>query len=126
MQRRHFLLIAGILACCFGLTMLGAPDQMIGNMTTSTNEGATRVLQWMGVVLFSIGVINIAARNDPGSLALRAVMLGNIVLHVLGFAIDLYQYRLGFVRASGVAMGAVVHGLLTLGFVYYMQRLSSR
>ena len=31
---------------------------------------------------------SILARNDPGSDALRAVMIGNVVLHVVAFVLD--------------------------------------
>jgi hypothetical protein len=49
-------------------------------------------------------------------------MIGNIVLHVLGFGIDVYHHLLGFVQASDVMMDAVVHGVLTAGFAYYLSK----
>jgi hypothetical protein len=122
MKRKHFLLIAGVLAAFFGVSMLASPGQMLTNMAHDALE-ARRVLQWMGVTLLSIGVINFLSRNDEGSPALRAVMIGNIVLHILGFGIDVYHQSLGFVQTSGVIMGAVVHGLLTLGFIIYLRKL---
>jgi hypothetical protein len=115
MSRKLFLTIAGVLACFFGLGMLAAPQQVLSNMARDARE-AELVLQWMGVVLFSVGIVNLLSRDDPGSRALRAVMIGNIVLHLLGFGIDVYHHLLGFVQASGVMMGAVVHGVLTAGF----------
>ena len=125
MARRHFLLIAGLMALFFGVTMLAAPDQMLTSMAVDS-PGAERVLQWMSCVLISVGLINILSRNDDGSTALRAVMLGNIVLHLLGFGIDVYHHSVGFVQQSGVIMGGVVHGLLTLGFAYYLSKLPPR
>jgi hypothetical protein len=125
MNRSHFLLLAGILAAFFGITMLVSPQQMLANMAHDAPEGRL-VLQWMGVVLFSVGCINVVARKDPGSIALRAVMLGNIILHVLGFGIDVYHHSLGFVQISGVIMGGVVHGVLAAGFVYYLTKLPKR
>jgi hypothetical protein len=119
MNRSRFLLVAGLLAVFFGLTMLASPGTMLMNMARDAPD-ARLVLQWMGVVLLSVGVINILARNDPGSSALRAVMLGNILLHVLGFGIDVYHHLLGFVQASGVIMGGIVHGVLVAGFTYYL------
>jgi hypothetical protein len=119
-KRSWFLLVAGVLACGFGIAMLLEPGQMLTNMTSATSTDAAYVLQWMGVALLSVGFINILSRNDPGSAALRAILVGNIVLHVLGFGEDFNQHRLGFVLQSGVVMGGVVHGLLTIGFVYYL------
>lgn len=124
MSRKLFLIIAGVMAVIFGLGMLASPQQMLTNMARDAREGEL-VLQWMGVVLLSVGVMNILSRNDPGSPALRAVMLGNILLHVLGFGIDVYHHLLGFVQASGVVMGAVVHGVLTTGFAYYLAKMKT-
>ena len=122
MSRKLFLIVAGLLAVFFGLSMLVSPEQMLANMAKDAPE-ARLVLQWMGVVLVSVGCINLLSRNDPGSAALRAVMLGNILLHVLGFGIDVYHHALGFVQTSGVIMGAIVHGVLTAGFAYYVTTL---
>ena len=102
--------------------MLASPQQMLANMARDTQE-ARWVLQWMGCVLVVVGVINILARNDEGSPALRAIMIGNIVLHVLGLGVDVYHHLEGFVQISGVVMGAVVHGVLIAGFVYYVGKL---
>ena len=125
MSRSAFLLVAGVLAAAFGTMMLVFPQQMLTNMARDAPE-ARCVLQWMGVVLLSVGVINILAKSDAGSPALRAVMVGNIVLHVLGFGIDVVQHLEGFVQASGVAMGGLVHGLLTAGFAYFLAKLPKR
>jgi hypothetical protein len=125
MTRKQFLLVAGVLALFFGASMLLAPQQMLANMAVDAPE-ARRVLQWMAVTLLAIGCINILSRDDPGSAALRAVLVGNIVLHVLGFGIDVYHHSLGFVQTSGVVMGAVVHGLLTAGAAYFLVKLPAR
>jgi len=122
MTRSVFLLVAGLMAIFFGAMMLAQPQQMLTNMARDGGE-ARFVLQWMGVVLLSVGVINVLARNDPGSVSLRAIMLGNILLHVFGFGIDVYHHLLGFVQASGVVTGGVVHTALTVGFVYFLRRL---
>ena len=85
MSRKLFLTVAGVLACFFGLGMLAAPQQMLSNMARDARE-AELVLQWMGVVLFSVGIVNLLSRDDPES------------------------------------RGAVVHGVLTAGFAYYLSK----
>jgi len=81
------------------------------------------VMRWMGTALLTIGVINLFARNDAGSDALRAIMTGNIVLHIVAWGLDFLDWRGGVVKPSGMVMGSVVHGLLTVGFVYYLARM---
>jgi hypothetical protein len=122
MSRSVFLIIAGVMALFFGLSMLLAPAQMLSNMARDSPD-ARFVLQWMSCVLVAVGVINILSRNDTGSPALRAVLVGNVVLHVTGLGIDFYHHSQGFVQASGVMMGAVVHGLLIIGSAYYLSKL---
>ena len=123
MKRAHFLVLAGVVATFFGLSMIAAPDQLLKNMTTMPSESAERVLQWMGVTLLALGAINILSRNDAGSPALRAVLIGNIVLHVLGFGIDVWHHMVGFVNISGVITGGVVHLGLIAGFAFYLSKL---
>lgn len=125
MKRSHFLAIAGVIACFFGLSMILVPDMMLANMTTLTGDAA-KPLRWLGTALLTVGVINIYARNDTGSDALRAIMSGNIVLHVVAEMIDVIDYRAGVVKGSGVAMGTIVHSLLTIGFIYYLVKLGPK
>lgn len=123
MKRSTFILISAMLAGLFGLAMLVAPHQMIKNMTSGADASANNILQWAGCMLVSIAVINFLSRNDDGSTALRAVMIGNIVTHVLGLIIDFYQYSTGFVILSGLISGLVIHLFLIGGFAYYLQQI---
>ena len=63
------------------------------------------------------------ARNDPGSLALRAVMVGNIAFHTLGIGFDAYDYVAGLMKTSGLVSGLVPHSLLAIGFSYFVLKL---
>lgn len=121
MKRPQFLLLAGVLACLFSLMMMLAPDRMLANVSNIPPGGASNVTRWLGANLFAVGVINILARNDSGSEALRAIMVGNIVLHLAAMAFDIMDFTNGIVKTSGVAMGAVVHIGLVLGFLYYLR-----
>jgi hypothetical protein len=80
-------------------------------------------MQWFGIALFSVGVINFFSRNDPGSKALKAVMLGNIILHGAGEAFDIYDYSAGFTQLSGILASGIIHVLLFFGFIYYLLKL---
>ena len=123
MKRNHFLLLAGLLSLFFGISMIVTPGQMLANMTTIAAGGASNAMRWLGASLVAIGAINLFARNDPGSEALRAVMTGNIVLHVIAWGLDFLDYLNGIVRPSGIVTGSIVHLLLTVGFVYYLGRM---
>jgi hypothetical protein len=123
-QRKHFLVLAGVLACFFALSMIVAPAKMLGNVSTLTDTGSPHVMRWLGSALFGVGVINLLARNDAGSEALRAIMMGNIVLHVIALSLDFADHLQGIVKVSGMAMGTVVHVGLAAGFAIYLRRMN--
>ncbi|MEP7234041.1 MAG: hypothetical protein ABI778_01975, partial [Ignavibacteriota bacterium] len=82
--------------------------------------------QWFGIGLVSVGVINFFSRNDAGSKALTAVMIGNIFLHLVGGAADVYDYMQGAVQLSSILMGGLVHLLMLVGFIYFLFKKESR
>jgi hypothetical protein len=120
-QRKHFLVLAGVLALCFGATMIFSPATLLDNISTLTDPGSPHVLRWLGSGLLAVGVMNLLARNDPGSDALRGVMIGNVVLHLVALVLDIADYSAGIVKASGVGMGAIVHIGLAAGFLIFLR-----
>jgi len=124
MKRNVFMIIASILATFFGAHMLIGPGKMLENVVSTNTIEMQHVLQWGGCGLIAIGIIIFLARNDQGSQALKAIMIGNILLHVLAFGVDLYQFNIDFIKSSGLIMGAVVHGLLIFGFSFYLAKLT--
>ena len=123
MKRSAFMVIAAILPVFFGVSMAFNPGQMLDMMAIPTNDSSRAILQWMACPLVAVGVMNFLARNDAGSPALRALMIGNILVHVLGMIVDIAQYQQGIIKMQGVAFGAVVHIVLTAGFAFYYSRL---
>lgn len=98
---------------------------MLRNSLATDVDATTRIVtQWVGFGVISLALINFLSRNDPGSPALRAVMIGNIVFHTLGIGFDVYDYLAGFMTISGLTSGLVPHALLASGFVYYLFHLS--
>lgn len=125
MKRSHFFILAALVPGLFGLVMMFAPDLMLRNSLATDVDATTRIVtQWVGFGVFSLGAINFLSRNDPGSPALRAVMIGNILFHVLGIGFDVYDYLAGFMTRSGLISGLVPHSLLAIGFGYYLWNLS--
>src|SRR5689334_10706033 len=124
MKRNVFLIISAVLAVFFGMHMRIAPGKMLNNMITSNSVDLQHTLQWPVTILVMMDIINFLLRNDTGSYVLRAVMIGNIILHITGFAVDAYDYSIDFIKMPELVMGAIVHGLLPIGFIYYLMKLS--
>ena len=126
MKRSTFLLIAGALGCLFGAGMILAPTQMMASMTNATSGEGALVLRWMGGGLLAMGLILVLARNDPGSHALRAILIGNVAMHVIELVFDVIDFQAGFVRLPGVTSGAVVHVAVIIGCLAYLKSAGPR
>lgn len=124
MTRRQFLLVASIVPGIFGSVMMLAPQLMLENSLTQPADEATSIVtRWVGFAVFAVAWITFFARRDDGSPALRAVLTGNVVFHVLGFVMDVYGYAIGIMSASGLVSGVVPHALLTAGCLFYLSRM---
>ena len=124
MKRSSFLLIAAVIPLLFGLVMMVVPDAMLSNSLASDADLQTHsVTQWVGFGVFTIGLINFLSRNDGGSIALKAIMIGNIVFHTLGVFFDIYDYSIGVMSLAGLLTGLAPHLFLIIGFVYYLRKL---
>ena len=103
--------------------MMLMPTIMLDNsLTAAPDDYTVAVTRWVGFGVFSIAVITFLSRKDVGSPALRAVMLGNIVFHVLGIVMDATGYSAGTMTASGLITGFVPHVVLAAGFAFYLAR----
>lgn len=125
MKRSTFLFVAAIIPLLFGTVMMFLPEQMLSNSLTAEPDLQTRaVTQWVGFGVFTIGLITLLSRNDSGSVALKAVMIGNIVFHALGICFDIYHYSIDVMTLSGLITGLIPHLLLIFGFVYFLSKFT--
>ncbi|MEQ1913087.1 MAG: hypothetical protein ABMA15_30010 [Vicinamibacterales bacterium] len=123
MKRSQFLILAAIVPALFGLLNMLAPGEVRAILTVDVNAAVTAATRWYGFTTFSLGAINFLARSDPGSPALRAVMIGNIVFHVLAMSFQSGDYMAGLMSTSGLAMALLSHSLLAIGFAYFLFKL---
>ena len=126
MQRKTFFTIAAVVAVLFGLVMLASPGKMMEGMGSQPNDSTNAVLVVVAVFLISVGIMTFLARKDEGSIALRAIIIGSIVMHIALIPIDWVAYAQGtFTKMSGFLPGTIVHIIFAAGFIYYLARLSS-
>jgi hypothetical protein len=123
MKRERFFVLAAAIPALVGGVMLFTPSTMLSNGLALPFDASTKVTtQWTGYCVLALAVINFLCRNDSGSQALRSVMIGNIVFHLLGIGIDIYGFAVGALKGSGLVSGLVPHSLLAGGFAYYLAR----
>jgi hypothetical protein len=124
MKRCTFLMIAAIIPGLFGFVMMITPGLILSNTLVGEINHTTRIVtQWVGFGVFTLGLINLLSRNDPGSVTLEALMIGNIVFHLLGLAFDIYDFSLGVMGLTGLITGLIPHSLFIIGFSYYLNNM---
>lgn len=126
MKRKHFLLLSGLVAWAFSLGMMLMPSGFTGISVAPPTPAVNAWAQFLGTNLFAIGTINLLAFNASWSSAIRAILIGNLLLHLLGMIFDWYAYSLDIVSMQGVMQGTVVHVVFIFGFGYYAFKKSAR
>lgn len=118
MKRKHFLALAAGIAWAVGILMLTSPIVFLRGLP-DTNPIAELLTRMLGAQLITIGIIDYTARNAHWSTSLRAIMAGNIMLHLMAMGLEAYGFAAELVGSSTVAMGVFTHSLLAVGFLSY-------
>lgn len=122
MKRSVFLLISAIVSAVFAAMLFFTPGPMMDGLGVTANGAMILLLRLIAVNTIIFGIMNFLARNDEGSAALRALMMGNILLHIGNIAIDWYGVSIGEYKAVGLIAGTVVHIAFGMGFIYYLAK----
>ncbi len=127
MKRQTFLTIAAAIAALFAVMMLASPGKMIEGAGGQQSDTTNVVFHAMGIMLLSLSIIIFIARKDEGSIALRAILIGNIVMHVATIPIDWIAWQQGtFTQFSGLIPGSIVHAALAVGFFLCLKNLPGK
>lgn len=118
MSRSAFLAIAAVIGIVFGIGMLIVPEQVFQMYTIPSNEGSKSIARSFGALIFSVGMINWIARRVEDSTALRAILYGNLAIHLLTLVTDLLAITSGAMGAVGWSL-VVLHAILGGGFAYF-------
>ncbi len=118
MKLNLFMAIAAIVAFLFGLAFLLIPAQTM-SMYGITLDIAGRFLgRYLGSAFLGVAVLTWFARNTKEDGALRAILLGNIVLSLTGLIVAVFDVFTG--SGNSLAWSTVViYLLLGVGFSYF-------
>jgi hypothetical protein len=121
---RLALQIGGIAALVFGLALLVFPTSMLAGFGLAVPNEAKVLSRDVGATLIGLGVINWMARNSTGE-ALRALLVGNVVVQALELVVNGYEIVAGELPAQA-AGGLLIHLVLGAVFVLAMRSPASR
>jgi len=117
-------MIGGVAAVVFGLGLLVFPTSMLAGFGLAVPTEAKVLSRDVGATLIGLGVINWMARNATGD-ALRALLVGNVVVQALALVVNTYEIAIGDVPTQA-AGGLLIHLVLGAVFVLAMRSPTSR
>ncbi len=117
-------MIGGVAAVLFGLVLLVFPSSALSAAGLAVPTEATVVARDVGATLIGLGLINWMARDATGQ-ALRALLVGNVVVQALEFVVNLGEIIASQVPTQA-AGGLLIHLVLGAIFVLAMRSISAR
>lgn len=121
MNRKTFLTVVSFIALAIGLFALIAPSLLLESKGVVPNEAARLWVREVGVLLIALGVMSFIVRGHSASPTLKAFLLGNAIVQLGLFPLELLAYANGLItKVSGVAPNSVLHLLLAAGFSWYL------
>ena len=117
MKLNTFMAIAAIVAFLFGLSFILIPVQTMSMYGVTLDVSGQFLGRYLGSAFIGVAVLTWFARNK-GNGALRAIVLGDLVLSLTGFVVALFDVFTGVGNAL-VWSTVVIYLLLGAGFGYF-------
>jgi len=124
MTRTTFLTVAACIAGAVGGFALLAPGVLLASKGVAPSSATEIWVREVGVALLALAVISFLVRRLDDSPGLRAFLIGNAVLQIGLFPIELLAYQRGVItKLSGIAPNTVLHAVLAVAFITYASRI---
>ena len=117
-------MIGGAAALLFGLALFVTPESMLAGFGVVAPASTKVLARDVGATLIGLGVINWLARNATGE-AVRALLVGNVVVQALEFVINTYEIVAGDLPGQA-APGLLIHLVLGAIFIFAMRSTPAR
>lgn len=124
MNRKTFLTIAAAVATAVGVIALAAPSLVLAGKGVPVGPAVTVWVREVGILLVALGVTTFLLRGHPDSPTMRAFLLGNGLLQVGLFPIEIAAFAEGTItRLDGIAPSSILHLVLAAGFFHHARRI---
>lgn len=105
--------------------MLFAPAFTSENFGLQATPVSSLLFRSMGGMVLSLGILNYLVRNEADSMALKAVLIINILSHSISMGNDFYGASQGILEFSKLAGGMVAHLFIVFGSAVYLLKMKS-
>jgi hypothetical protein len=128
MTRTTFLTITGITALAIGALALVAPSFLIETVKVAAPSPSANVMaRTVGVLLLSIGLLDLLVRRHGDSPSMQAILVVNLVLQLAILPIDPLAFAAGtFTTLGSFVPNTILHVLLAAAFARELRRLAQR
>jgi hypothetical protein len=123
MKRSVFLIITAILGLLFGGMMLFFPVFAATNFGIVSTPQISQMLRSVGGVDLCLGILNLLVYNQPDSKALKAILIVNLLSHLISMVVDGSAACTGVVAFSKIAPGLVAHLFIVVGALIYILKM---
>jgi hypothetical protein len=118
MKLGTFMAIAAVIALVYGLAFILVPAQTLELYGTTLDESGLWVARYLGSAFIGIAVISWLARNAAQNGAMRAIILGFIVLNITGLIVAVLDALSG-TGNNLIWLNVVIYLVFALGFSYF-------
>jgi hypothetical protein len=118
MNLRNLMVVKAIVCLGFGILFLAIPGQLMSLYGVTLQEGGVLMARLYGAALVGNLMLTWFSRNDSGSEALRAAVLGLFVYDAIGLIVAVIAVLSGLMNALGWSVVAI-YLFFTLGYGYF-------
>ena len=125
MKPSWMLVIGAVLAWLFSLMLLFNTRAFEAPIGIDVSDKVATIAQAQGAILLGLGVANWMMRRVSDAGALRAILVGNLVVQLASLIVAGRALALGIFPPQG-APAVVIHTLLGAGFVSSLFRVARK
>ena len=118
MKLRNLMVIKAIVCLGFGILLLAIPGLLMSLYGVTLQEGGIFMARLYGASLVGNLILTWFSRNDPGSEALRAAVMGLFFYDAIGLIVAVVAMLSGIMNPLGWSVVAI-YLFLTAGYGYF-------
>ena len=118
MKLSTLMVVKAIVCLGFGILLVAIPGLLMSLYGVTLDEGGILMARLYGASLMGNLMLTWFSRNDPGSEALRAAVLGLFVYDAVGLVVALIAMLSGVMNALGWSVVAI-YLVFTVGYGYF-------
>jgi hypothetical protein len=118
MKLNTLMVVKAVVCLAFGVLLVVIPGPLMSLYGVTLDDGGMLMARLYGASLLGNLMLTWFSRNDPGSEALRAAVLGLFVYDAVGLVVALIAMLSGVMNALGWSVVAI-YLVFTVGYGYF-------